>query len=398
MASRAVVALVLAPACVLGGCSLLVDLGSLQGASSTDAGGDAGGDAGLDGQGDAVSGPCAFTSVQATPGTTQNQVIHQSASAQQSIFVTAGDLLVAVAYGGQNPGQTTPPTTAPNMTFAVSDTLGNTFYAAPMVENSSSHQAAIQIFYAPNIKGGSDIVTATSATSSGITLWTGLFLQEYSGAATTDVVDVSSGQMAPLATATASPPNLVTGTSCDLVVGGFADGHVLGQSLSPVAGWVMRSSDDWDPAAAFDNAPTPTLQSISVAGGINLSSGADDGWVAEQVAFRGAYTTALPQPDTLAFTSPSYTVAANGCSGKVVVEARKGATAAATATGITMTVSAPTLTFFADSACAAPITSLFIGAGATSQYFYFKGASAGSPSITVSATGFTPVVQGETIN
>jgi hypothetical protein len=389
-----------AASCALTGCSVLIDLSDLRSDGSTP------NDSGTndvvvvtdatDDEAEVATGPCAFTSVQAVPGTSLGQVMSKNPTAQQSIVESGGDLLVAIAYGGQNPGQTIPPTTAPNMTFSVSDTVGNTWYAAPMVENSRSNQAAIQIFYAANIQAGANVVTVTSS-AQGLTLWTGMFLQEYSGAAKTNVVDVSSGQMAPSSSLAIAPPTMTTRTSCDLVVGAFTDGHVPGQPISPFAGWVKRSSDEWDPGGAFDDAPTPAMLGAKVVGGMNLSANADDGWVAQQVAFRGQFTSPLAQPDSLAFTTPPQTVKSGTCSPAVTIESRAASVAASTATGITMTLSAPSVTFYIDAACAFPISSLFIGAGTSSQSFHFKGTT-GSPSISASASGFAPAIQSETIN
>src|SRR5262249_12203281 len=147
--------------------------------------------------------------------------------------LTAGNLLVVLAYGGQGPGQSSPPTSLPNMTFAVSDTLGNVFSPGPMIENPISHQSALQFFYAANIKGGTDTITVTSASpSQSISLWTGALVQEYAGAALTDVVDVSVARSANQSTDKPSAGPMMTRSPCDLVVGAFVDGHVSGQKLS----------------------------------------------------------------------------------------------------------------------------------------------------------------------
>ena len=342
-------------------------------------------------------GPCNLSSLGAEPGTTLGQVMQNSATSQQTIVDTAGSLLVVIAYGGQHPGSTdaSAPTTVPNMTFSVADTLGNTYYPGPMVENARWHQAAIQMFYATNVAAGTNTVTVTSSASPSISLWTGAFLQEYSGVAATDAVDFSSGQPATASTTAISPPAVATMRACELVVGGFTDGHVTGQSLNVFPGWIARSTDDWDPGGAWDN-PDAAPIGTKVAGGMYLTSGPDDGWVATQMAFRGVNTVALPQPESLAFTSPPRSVTHGSCAQAVIVQSQRGASAAETATGITATLSGPGLTFAADPACAYPITSILIGAGTSTQPFYFKAASAGSPTITVSGMG-SPIMQTETV-
>jgi hypothetical protein len=343
--------------------------------------------------------PCSVIAVSAVPGTSEYQVIGNANAEAQSITLGAGHLLVAVAYGGQNPGESTPITTVPNMTFAVSDTLGNTFYAGSMIQNSNNNQAAIQIFYAANVKGGSDTVTASSnASGSSISLWTGLFLQEYSGIATTDVVDVGSGQMAPSSTRTVTPGSATTTTACDLVVGAFTDGHVGGQNLNAGTGWTFRSTDDWDPGGAVDNAPGGASKGTAVDATMYLTGGNDNGWVAAQLAFRGAGTTAPAQPDSVAFVSSAQTVGKGACSNAVFVQSNHGSAAANTATGIKMTLSAPAgVSFYIDPNCAYPITDLYIGAGTSSQTFYFTSANTGTVALGVTS-GTLTASQNETID
>ena len=342
-------------------------------------------------------GPCNLVSLGAVPGTTEGQVMENTPTSQQTIGETSGSLLVVLAYGGQDPGSNdaSPPTTLPNMTFSVSDTLGNTYYAGPLVENWRWHQAAMQIFYAPNVIGGTNTVTVTSAAETGVSLWTGAFLQEYSGVAATDVVDFSSGQAAPSSTTSVSPPAVASVRACELVVGGFTDGHVGGQSLNVFSGWVKRSTDDWDPGGAWDN-PDAAPAGTAVAGGMYLTGGADDGWVAAQMAFRGVNTVALQQPDSLGFETPTRTASVNGCSQAVVVQTQHGMTPAQTSTGITATLAGSGLTFAIDSACKYPISTLFIGAGTSSQPFYFKSSTTGSKTITVSGLG-SAIMQTETV-
>jgi hypothetical protein len=340
-----------------------------------------------------TSTSCSFALKQAVPGTGTYQVIQQQPSLSSGLTENDGDLLVAIAYGGQNPGQSTPATTAPNMTFTVSDTLGNRYYAGPLYTNTTSNQAAVQIFYAPNIIAGSNTVTATSA-GSGLTVWTGLLLQEYSGIATSDVVDISTGRMAPSSTATVSSGTMTTGTGCDLVVGAFADGHVDGQNLSSASGWTMRSTDLWDPGAVVDNVGMGAAPGAMVNPSFTLSGGADNGWVAAAMAFRDSSSAALPQPSSVAFKTAQQSVPMGGCSGPTTIESRVGSSATRTATGISLALSGTS--FYADSTCAFPITSVAIGAGTADATFYFKPSSLLAFTITASGSGLM-AMQGETV-
>jgi hypothetical protein len=319
------------------------------------------------------------------PATTKYQVIAQAPAMTQTLTATAGNLLVAIAYGGQNPGQSTPHTTDANMTFTVSDSRGNTYYPGPMFENGISNQSALQIFYAPNVAGGSTDVTAKSNPATSITVWTGLFVQEYSGVATTDVVDISVGRSANAA-ATAMTPGPMTTTLCSLVVGAFVDGHVEGQPLTAGTGWVFRSTDEWDPGAAVDNSPTGAPANTSVNALMNLTHNADTGWVAAQMAFRAASTTALPQPTKLAFSNSPLTINSGACAELDLATESSGGAPLVTATGVRIALASAGATFYADSACAYPITGTLVGAGTSAMTIYVKPTVTGPNTISVTAT------------
>ena len=392
-----------------GGPGVLADGGSSDGAGPGDAttsassssGGDGpdGSSGGLPESGPITDGSCTIPFVQAVPATSTYQVIQQAASQKQLISATAGNLLVAIAYGGQNPGQSTPHTTDPNMTFDVTDSRGNTYYPGPMFENALSNQSAIQIFYAANVAGGSTVVTAASAAPSGITLWTGLFLQEYSGVATTDVVDISVGRSAPSSSMAVSPGAMTT-SRCSLVVGAFVDGHVDGQTLSPGDGWIFRSTDEWDPGAAVDNSPVGSATGTSVNALMNLSTGADTGWVATQMAFRAAGTTPPPQPTKLVFTNAPLMAKSGACAELDLATEDAMSAPVASSTGARIPLSTTGGTFYADSSCAYPITSVLIGAGTSNATVYFKPTATAASTVTVTAApsnGLAPATQSEQV-
>jgi hypothetical protein len=355
---------------------------------------DSGVDVGVDAPSD--GGSCNITAVQAVPGTGTYHVITDGGTNQQGIAETAGDLLVAILYAGQNPYSSAPLTTTPNMNLSVTDTLGNTYYAAPMYENTISNQAVVQIFYAPNIAGGYNVVTGMASTGLGM-VQTGLFLQEYSGLATSDVVDVSSGQTAPPSTTVIEPLPMTTTASCDLVVGAFSDGHVDAQAINASGGWILRSSDRWDPAGAVDDAPIGVPAGSIVQAEMDLTTSPDNGWAAAQVAFRAATTTALPQPNQISFLSTPQSVMHGTCSSAVTLDSTLAAAPTRTATGVDVSLSAPDLTFYIDPACTYPIKSVLIGAGTDSQSFYFIGPTGGGQTITASAGFLGNATQNETL-
>jgi hypothetical protein len=113
----------------------------------------------------------------------------------------------------------------------------------------------------------------------------------------------------------------------------------------------------------------------------NLSLAADDGWAAVQMAFRGAGTTALPQPTSIGLGSLT---ASQGTCSPASATTLVGSTATSTAEGLGVSLSASGLTFYADAACKYPVTGVHVGAGTSGQAFYVIGATAGS--ITLTAT------------
>ncbi len=203
--------------------------------------------------------------------------------------------------------------------------------------------------------------------------------------------------MAPSSTETMAAGPMTVTTGCDLVVVAFADGHVTGQPLTADPGCTMRSADQWDPGASCDTAPVALDAGTVVNLAMYLSAGADDGWVASQMAFRGAGTAAPVGPNGVTFSTPARTVTANTCSPVISIQTVNGTTPAASSTGVTVTLSGSSLTFYADPACAYPLTSAYVGAGTTSQSFYFKASATGALTIDANSS-IGSASQGETIN
>ena len=349
-----------------------------------------------------VTGSCGtppFARVQVVPtGCAQGtscHIIGGSNTQSRAITETAGNLLVAFAYSGQNVGGSNGGT-APNMIFTVTDTLGNTFYPGPYINNATYNDAAIQIFYAANIIGGANTVTVSSTAGAGAQQ-TGLVLIEYSGIATVNPVDLSSGQPAPGSTTIVTPGTITAQTACDLVVGGMDDGHVINEHDTAGAGWVEPVLDFWDPAAFVDNVAVGTSYGATASATIDRAGAADNGWASVQMAFRAANTQALCQPTQIGFVTAAQTVTHGTCSGAVTIESQNSSgQATADSSGINVSLTGTGLTFYADSSCTWPVTSVLLGAGSSSITFYYKAAATGSPVMIGTATGFTSFYQTET--
>jgi hypothetical protein len=195
-----------------------------------------------------------------------------------------------------------------------------------------------------------------------------------------------------------TPGSMTIPNSCDLVVGAFQDGNVNAQDIDAGLGWVYRSTDDWCPAGAVDNAPDGGAQVATPNAKMYLTAGADNGWVATQMAFRPSTTLPQPQPTELVFKTAPQSVARAACSAGTTVESQAGGVARPTSNGIDLSVAvSPGLSLYVDAQCAWPMTRLFIGAGQTEQTFYFLATDGGTATVTLSSSGYSSVSQTETI-
>ncbi|HWX55325.1 MAG TPA: galactose oxidase-like domain-containing protein [Verrucomicrobiae bacterium] len=191
---------------------------------------------------------------------------NSSASQSVSLTETAGNLLVAAVYwNGSN-------------AITISDSLGNTWNSAPVQDNSAA-ATDVQIWYAQNIKGGANTVTLTQPWA----VTAGFYVIEYSGLATTNVLDTSAGRIAPTSTQVADTGNLTTSGSRDLVVGLFADTWGSG-TMTPASGWISRGTDPNFYSLVVDNLPggTGTFDPTASLPGSN----SDAAWSATAVAFK----------------------------------------------------------------------------------------------------------------
>ena len=98
----------------------------------------------------------------------------------------------------------------------------------------------------------------------------------------------------------------------------------------------------------------------------------------------------------LAFTSAPQTLTAGNMSGIITITTQDNVTENTT---INLSSSSASGTFYSDVAGLNPITQITINAGSNSANFYYKDATAGSPTITASsAQGLTAAIQTQTIN
>jgi chitodextrinase len=159
---------------------------------------------------------------------------------------------------------------------SVSDGAGNSYTPALGPGLWSSGKYSAQIFYATNIKGGTDTVTATFATavkSFGI-----VYAHEYAGLAQTAPVDVTAA-----AVGTSGPLNsglATTTTPSDLLFGAGVSANVV---TAPGNGYTARATSHGN---MTEDTNVSSLGSYSA-----TASNSGGGWGMQMVAFRSAGTT-----------------------------------------------------------------------------------------------------------
>ena len=165
--------------------------------------------------------------------------------------------------------------------ITVSDTAGNTFSAASSTFYSGTPCANIaqEFFYAANIKGGADTVTATLDGSYGL----GVVIVEYSGIATASPLDAQAGTSSPTScpwNATPTSASFTLGNTGDLIVSGAAlNGNA---NWTPGTGYTLRTGQNL--CFAVDD---QVITSTGTYSG-NFTTAANMNWVATAVAFKKA--------------------------------------------------------------------------------------------------------------
>ncbi len=187
---------------------------------------------------------------------------------------TAGDLIVAFVIWN-NSG-----------TVSVGDTRGNTYVAATARTSWGTGWSA-QTFYARNISGGANTVTATFGTA--ISGWGVLYLHEYSGLDTTAPLDVTASAAG--TTAAMSSGAATTTNANDLIFGAAASSSTV---TAAGTGFTTRST-------AFGNRIED--RTVTTAGSYTATAQQNASlWVMQLVAFKAAVTT---PPDTTPPTQPT---------------------------------------------------------------------------------------------
>jgi len=194
---------------------------------------------------------------------------------------TAGNFIAVVIRGGLSNSQV----------FTITDSNGNTYKQAAQIGSSGSAVTSA-IYYAENIKGGANIVTASMTVSGPLRF----AILEYSGVATSNSLDAAS-----VATATSTSPNSGTATttvSGDLLLGSV--GTADSTAFTAGTGYTIR---DFVPAAPGTKLITED-QIQAVAGTVSASAtlSPSSNWGAILAAFKPAGGVA-GSPSTIAATA-----------------------------------------------------------------------------------------------
>jgi hypothetical protein len=193
-------------------------------------------------------------------------------SQSDALLESTGDLLVAAIYWSESAA-----------TVTVADSLGNAWRSASVQNNAQCFGGSeVQIWYAPNVRPGTNIVTVTKSTMSKSPL--GAYLLEYAGLPTMNPLVASSGAIAPSAGNAMTAGMLTSLKAGALVVALFNDDNGSGTMLAG-SGFQAEGTDtgfytmveDGRASSAGDLSPTAQLP-VGVA---------DACWAAAAVAFGG---------------------------------------------------------------------------------------------------------------
>lgn len=204
-----------------------------------------------------------------------NQGAQQTSESVSFASTNSGDLLVVyVAPANSQPG-----------TISVSD--GHNAYNAATSTFNYGFTCTIsqEFFYAFNITGGADTITATTTSATGMAL----VALEYSGVATTAPLDAQAGTSTtscPWSTAPASA-SLTIGSANDLIVSGA--NLVASNTWTSGTGYTLRTSASNVPFGVEDQVVSSTGAYTGT-----FSLAASSNWVAAAVAFKAASASGTP--------------------------------------------------------------------------------------------------------
>jgi hypothetical protein len=213
--------------------------------------------------------------LQAASGSSDGQV---SSLAANALTTTAGDLLVAAVTWD----------TSAASTVSISDSEGNAWAAATTPQVDTRHNQALQVFYAPNIAGGSDSVTVVPSPAAG---WVRLIVHEVTGVALTAPLDQTAVNNTGSGTTLSVGPVTTAAADEYIFTAAMIDGSDPSATFSAGSGYTLRAV-----VAAADSELASADQVQSAAGSVSsvwaLSGSADS--LAQMATFQAAGASAAP--------------------------------------------------------------------------------------------------------
>ena len=241
--------------------------------------------------------------------------------------------------------------------------------------NAGSSSAS---FFYKDTTAGSPIITATESPSQG---WTAATQSQNVNSAALDHFS-----FAVIADQTQNNAFNVTITALD-TYGNTVTSYSGANSLTDTTGTITPAT-----TGAFKNGTwSDKITIASIQNKITITtSGGDKSGVSNE------FNIVAGTISKLAFTSAPQTLTAGNMSGIITVTTKDNVTENTT---INLSSNSASGTFYSDVAGLNPITQITINAGSNSANFYYKDATAGSPTITASsAQGLTAAIQTQTIN
>ncbi len=292
-----------------------------------------------------------------------------------------------------------PSTVAAATTVGLSSTAGTTsFYS-----NASCTTAVISVviglggttasFYFRDSSAGSPALTASAAGFTNATQ-----VQTITAAAANRLVFVTSSQ-----TIAAGACSALTTIQAQDALGAAAN--------VPSATTVALSSSSASTQYFADSSCSVAVTSVTIAAGTSSGSFYFRDTTAGSLTLTGASGsfTSGNQAETivpaaaslLVFSSAAQSLSAGSCSAVGVVQSRdafSNVSNVGAATTVNLGSTSGANAFYADASCTTVVTSRSLAAGTSSVTFYFRDNTAGSPTLTASATGFASGTQGQVIN
>jgi len=233
----------------------------------------------------------AISFLQAATGSSDGQVSSLAASA---LTTTAGDLLIAAVTWDTGAGST----------VSISDSKGNVWASATTRQVDTRNNQALQVFYAPNIAGGSDSVKVVPSPAAS---WVRLVVHEVAGVAPSAPLDKTAVNNTGSGTSISIGPVTTSAAGEYIFTAAMNDGATGSANLSAGSGYKLRAA-----VASGDSELASADQVQSGAGSISAAwtlSGSSQS-LAQMATFKAASAASGSAPAITSFSATPSTMSA----------------------------------------------------------------------------------------